>query len=428
MQKLDPLMSELRVDRRIFLAGAAALAVLPGCAHARTASWPSVRAMLGGYAPARLPGVVAMIGKGTAPAQFIGIGNIAQDSKTPVTPDTLWRVYSMTKPVTGMAAMMLIEDGLVKLEQPVADFIPAFARPRVIIDPKAGIASRAAKGPITIRHLLTHSSGLAYGFMLTDHPLTAAYNDQGILPLRFSRADDPFLGTHKTAPSLAEFADRLGALPLLVDPGTRWDYGVGLDLLGRVIEVASGRPFDAFLQQRLFDPLGMKSTYWRVPASEARRLVTNHSVKDGKAVPLDRGPDSVFLDPPAFPFGGAGLVSSARDYDRFLAMLLGRGALDGVRVMKPETVALGMSDLLPPGISTEGTFAEGQGFGAGGYVVTRPKPGGRALGSFGWEGIAATIGWVDPVRGLRAAGYAQYLPDESFTFTESFPAAVYKDA
>jgi CubicO group peptidase (beta-lactamase class C family) len=431
MRSKETPMVETKLERRDFLRGLAALGLsgaLPLQALARAAGgdWPMVRAVLDSLAPAKLPGLAGAIGRDTAPADFLFAGTLAKDSATKIDADTLWRVYSMTKPITGMAAMMLIEDGKLKLDQNIADFLPGFANPRVLVDPAKDLESRPAKAPITVRNLLTHTAGLGYS-IITKGPLLDAYNRLGILPGQVSRQKMPGVPYFPTAPSLAEFADRLATLPLIADPGVKWSYSISLDLLGRVIELASGKSFDGFLQERMFDPLGMTSTYWQVPASEAGRLVTNHFATAIGLIPIDPGATSIYLDKPAFPFGGAGLVMSARDYDRFLLMLAGQGAADGKRIMKTDTVKLGMSNLLVPGVDTAGTFAEGQGFGAGGRVVIAATPGGQGVGTYGWAGAAATIAWVDPVRGIRASGFAQYMPDAIYGFPKEFAKAVYAD-
>lgn len=417
------------LERRDFLRGLALLGAsgaLPVRALARAAGedWAQVRVLMDGLAPATLPGLVAAIGRGTGPAQYLSVGTLAKESAVKVDPDTLWRVYSMSKPITGIAAMMLVEDGRLKLDQPIADLIPAFKAMRVATAPDTSLDSVPAKNPITVRNLLTHTAGLGYS-IVTKGPLLDEYLRLGITPGAISRTAFPGVPVSKTAPSLDEFANRLATLPLVAEPGTLWKYSVSLDLLGRVIEVASGKSFDAFLAERMFGPLGMTSTFWQVPASEIGRFTTNYFTANGGLIPLDPATTSIYLDKPAFPFGGAGLVMSARDYDKFLAMLLGQGALGRVRVMKPETVRLAMSNLLPPDVNTTNILTEGEGFGAGGRVSLVDKPGGQGKGTFGWGGAAATIGWVDPARGLRASGFAQYIPSEAFNFTRDFGKAVY---
>lgn len=422
-------MTELRLERREFLRGLAMLGVvgaLPACATGRIAGedWPEVRALIETYVPSRLPGIAAAVGRGTEDADYLFDGTIAVDSRTAVDADTLWRIYSMTKPITGMAAMILIDDGTIRLDQNIADFISGFANPRVLTDPDASLASRPAKGPITVRHLLTHTAGLGYS-IVTQGPLLKEYLRLGLTPAALSRTrllDD---SGAETAPSLEAFADRLATLPLIADPGTRWSYSLSLDLLGRVIEVASGKPFDAFLLERMFAPLGMRSSFWRVPASEVGRFVTNYNVTPEGLQPIDPAATSVYLDPPPFPFGGAGLVMSARDYDRFLLMLMGEGAIGRARIMKPETVRLGMSNLLPEGVRMDESFTPGTGFGAGGRVTLASVPGGEGAGTFGWSGAAGTIGWVDPTRRVRASGFVQFLPFGALPFQDEFGKAVY---
>jgi CubicO group peptidase (beta-lactamase class C family) len=193
--------------------------------------------------------------------------------------------------------------------------------------------------------------------------------------------------------------------------------------------------FDRFVQTRLFDPLGMTSTYWTVPASEALRLSTNYLFLGDKRVPADPGATSIWLSPPSFPYGGAGLVSSARDYDRFLHMLQNRGILDGKRVMKTETANLAMSNLLPQGVffesvsgNTGGTQAAvPMGFGAGGSVYLADKPGGPGKGTYGWGGAAGTVAWVDPARQARGTIMVNYFPSDKWPLRTEVPAAFLTD-
>ncbi len=427
-------MFDARVDRRqIFGAttGILAFSALPAFARQAVArrdnlGWAKVQAVLDGYvADDRLPGAVGAIGRGTDDASFLFSGTIARDSKRAMDADSLFRIYSMTKPITGMAAMMLIEDGRIGLDQDIGDFIPGFKNPRVLIDGSKDLNARPASRPITVRNLLTHTAGLGYT-IITKGPLLDAYERRGISPAALSRNPIPGIKAVATAPSLEIFANRLASLPLIAEPGTKWSYSVSLDLMGRVIEVASGMPFDRFLQTRMFDPLGMTSSFFQVPASETGRLTTNYGISPLGKFPVDPGNSSVFSDRPAFPFGGAGLVMSARDYDRFLLMLAGHGAIGGSRIMKEETAKLGMSNLLPPGTDTSKSFVEGQGFGAGGRVTIAAQDRlGAGIGTFGWGGAAATIAWVDPTRGVRASGFAQYMPDSAMPFTTDFGKAVY---
>jgi CubicO group peptidase (beta-lactamase class C family) len=423
-------ISAATVDRRGFLgwggalglAGAAS-AFLPSKAWAlATEKYPTIKAQFDSYvATGKLPGILASIGKGAIPTDVISVGTIAQGDQTPVDFDTLWRVYSMTKPITGIAAMLLVGDGKMKLDQPIADFLPEFAKMTVLTDPENSLSAVPAKNQITVRHLLTHTAGLGYN-IITKGPLLKAYNQQGINPAIMSRFPLPGFETPAPTPDLKTFAERVAALPLIAEPGTKWSYSISLDVLGRVIEAASGMDFDAFLKTRLFEPLNMTSSYFQVPAAETKRFVTNYAPVNGVLIPIDPAPTSIYLDKPAFAFGGAGLVCSARDYDRFLHMLQNGGELDGVRVMASETAALAMSDLLPAGVNTDGTFVAGAGNGAGGRVGK-----GAFEGTFGWGGAAGTVAFVDTRRQVRAVCMAQYVPSNVYPFHEEFAKWVLKD-
>lgn len=423
----------MMVSRRALLGGIAlggAGAMLPGSAFAWKADgaalYPSTYGFIKGFVDRReLAGTLAAIGKGQEALDVFGAGTQAMDSAKAVDADTLWRLYSMTKPVTGMAAMILVEDGKIKLDQPIADFLPAFAKMNVQNTPDGSITDvRPAKGPITVRQLLTHTAGLGYG-IVQKGPLRDAYNEQGILGGQVSRLPIPGFPPATPAPSLAAFADRLAKLPLVYEPGTRWSYSVGLDLMGRVIEVVSGQPFDAFLKARIFDPLGMASTGFQVAAADVGRLTTNYAPYGGALLPIDPATSSIYLDKPPIPYGGGGLVSSARDYDRFLAMLLGEGETGGVRILKPETARLAMSNLLSDAVDRKGTFVEGEGFGAGGRVSLATSPTGEGI--YGWGGAAGTIAFVDRKRGYRVGGYAQYMPSEALPFQRDFGKAFFAD-
>jgi CubicO group peptidase (beta-lactamase class C family) len=424
----------IEFNRRLFLTGATALAggaSMPAFAKRAsklrvvTGAWGTVQAMLDQTITKKyVPGVGAALGRGTGQATFLTAGTLAQKSTVAITPDSLWRCYSMTKPITGMAAMLLIEDGKLKMDQNIADFLPGFANMKVLTDPDNSMDARASRAPITVRNLLTHTAGLGYT-IVTKGPLLKEYERLGLNPAIVTKKKIPGQpDLPPTAPSLAEFADRLATLPLVADPGVKWSYSVSLDLMGRVIELASGMSFDAFVQKRILDPLGMTSTFWQVPQSEKARLTSNYFAAPFGAFELDPGADSIYFDKPAFPFGGAGLVSSMRDYDRFLAMLMGQGALGQTRIMKKETARIAMSNLVHPDTIME-SFVKGQGFGAGGRVTIADDPQGSGIGTYGWGGAASTIAWVDPVRGIRASGWAQIMTRGDQPFTKDFGVAVY---
>lgn len=416
-------------------APAAKAAPAVGAAPAKNPLLRDTQALFDGLVSSgKMPGIVAAFGVGDMPTQFVSAGRIADDSGAPPAgPDSLWRIYSMTKPITGMAAMLLVEDGKISLDDPVSKYFPGFATMRVLTSPDTSLDSVPAKNPILIRNLLTHSAGLGYSISAKG-PLLKEYERLGIVPAQLNTQVEA--KARQTRPTnLAEFARRVATVPLIAEPGTKWHYSIGLDVMGAVIEKVSGMPFDRFVQTRLLDPLNMRSTYWSVPASEASRLSTNYIFVGDKRTVIDPGARSVYLTPPSFPYGGAGLVSSARDYDRFLHMLANGGILDGKRVMKAETAALGMSNLLPPGVlfegiggGTGGTMSGRMGFGAGGSVYLEDAPGGMPTkGTYGWGGAAGTIAWVDPINKRRGTVMVQFMPAEQWGLRQSIPPALARD-
>ncbi len=421
------------MTRRVALRGLAScggVVLLPrvGAAshHGDSVRYPACQAFIRGFVDRKaLAGALAAIGKAQERAAFLGAGVQSLDAPTPVSADSLWRLYSMTKPITGIAAMVLIEERRMKLDQPIADFIPAFSRMQVLESPDGALSEvHPAKRQITVRQLLTHTSGLTYNAMQTG-PIKRAYEDAGIIPALASRHAIPDFPLLAAAPDLATYADRLASLPLVHEPGTHWNYSVSFDLLGRLIEVASGQRLESFMKARIFQPLGMTSTWFRVPASEAHRLTSTYAISEGKLEPIDSANRSIYLDPPPLVLGGAGLVSSARDYDRFLMMLLGEGQAAGVRILRPETARLAMSNLIDDSVARQGTFIEGAGFGAGGRVSLASSRSGE--GTFGWSGAAGTVGFVDRRRGYRAGAYAQYMPYTALPFEEKFADAFLRD-
>ena len=401
---------------------------------APNAALPTTTALVRGYVSAnKTNGIVAAIGRGDAPPTIIAAGKLSEEANAgTVDGNSLWRVYSMTKPIAAIAAMMLIEDGKLKLDQPIAEMIPAFKNTKVLVNPEAteGLASRPAARPITVRHLMTHTAGLGY-IIITKGPLLKEYERLGLVPAQINAAAE--IQLRKTRPATLEaFANAVAQAPLIADPGTKWSYSIGLDVLGRVVEVASGMSFDGFLKARLFDPLGMRSTFFSVPAADVGRLASVYTFVGENRVPSDPAATSVYLQKPSFPYGGAGLVMSATDYDRFLHMLQNGGTLGGKRVMKPETVKLAMSNLLPAGVAFRGVGGEtggsgGQGFGAGGSVALTDTPGGPGAGTYGWGGAAGTIAWVDPKNQVRGTVMVNYFPANKYPLREETMRAVYAD-
>ena len=423
-------MRDLAVSRRALLGAFGALAgtaMLPRMAFASAAAeakFPAVTRMLDGYVGSgKLPGMIAALGWGAGEAPLdIARGGLAKGEAPALDMDSLFRIYSMTKPITGMAAMMLVDEGKLRLDQPIADLLPAFGKMMVQVTPDGSITDlRPAKAQITVRHLLTHTAGLGYS-IVQKGPIRDAYIKAGLVPGQASRMPLPGMDAPKPLKSLAEFADVLATMPLVYEPGSVWSYSVSLDLLGRVIEVAAGQPFDAFLAERVFGPSGMTSTWFRVPESEVERLTTNYAAVSGMLLPVDPGKTSIYLDQPPYPFGGAGLVSSPRDYDRFQRMLLGFGTIDGRQVMSEAAVLLGTSNLLPVGADLSQAFIKGNGFGAGGSVGL-----GEDAGTYGWAGAAGTVGFVNYRVGLRAGCFTQYMPSDAYPVHKEFAQAVLAD-
>lgn len=418
------------VPRRQMLQGLSAVGLAPfitaNTADPKRNDFPSVTALARDLIAAKVvPGVVVAVGHGQEKPTFICHGTLGFDSKVAVDENSLWRIYSMTKPVASMAAMLLIAQDKIALDQPIADFMPEFGAMQVLIDPKAGLAAKPARNPITVRHLLTHTSGIGSAIPMVGGPLIDAYTALGLK--RGVLGADGAPDVPGAATSLAEFARRLATVPLEAEPGTHWRYSYGLDLIGRIVEIVSGQSFDAFLKQAFFDPLGMVSTGFRVPVQDRARLVDNYSINyppdGGKAMLIDPGAQSTFLQQPTYFSGGGGLVSTARDYDRFLAMLLGNGTFRGATILPPAAVEMGMSNLLPAGTDmSDYIFAgSGDGFGAGGRLVTS----GPDKGVFGWMGAAGTLGMVDPNRQLRVTGMLNCM--NSMALPERLPAAVRDD-
>ncbi|WP_422056147.1 serine hydrolase domain-containing protein [Sphingomonas sp.] len=429
------------MKRTWMIGGAAALALAApqSAALGQAATAPRVAAPVQSLAQDyvaqnRTQGIVIAYGVGDSAPVFASAGRIATEADAaPAGPDSLWRVYSMTKPITAMAAMMLVEDGKLKLDQSIADFFPGFRNMKVLTDPANSLDSRPATTQITVRHLLTHTAGLGYS-IITKGPLLKEYERLGITPGAVNAALEAQARPLRPT-SLKEFAERVATLPLIAEPGTKWSYSISLDLLPAIIEAAAGMPYEQFLQTRMLGPLKMTSTYWTVPKSEVGRFATNYAWAGENRIPFDPAKSSAWLTPPSFPYGGAGLVMSARDYDRFLHMLANGGAVDGVRVMKPETVQLAMSDLLPAGViyggapsGSGGATGPKMGYGAGGSVQLEDVPGGAGKGTYGWGGAAGTVAWVDPAKKIRGTVMVNYFPSDKWPLRADAVKAVYAQA
>ncbi|KWV93384.1 serine hydrolase [Erythrobacter sp. YT30] len=429
-RSFDPSNTGADLSRRaLFRAGGlltagAAISALPFgrslLAHDVSEAWPNVAAMANKYvSEKKLANMFLTFGWNQEDhAHTVGGGTLSLNGSQEVDEDTLYRIYSMTKPVTGMAIMMLIDEGKLSLDMPLYEVLPAFKDTPVLADPEGPLDNvEPVATPITMRQLLTHTAGLGYT-ITSKGPLLDAYVENGIVGGRVSRFPIPGVPNPTPAPGLEVWADRLATIPLMYQPATKWSYSCSIDLLGRVIEVASGMDFETFLKTRMFEPLGMESTYMTVPESEKGRFTDNYGILAGNLLPLDPAANSIYLDEPKVPSGGGGLVSSPKDYDRFLRMLLGYGKLGNERIMSEEAVRVGVSNLIPETVSTAGTWIENEGHGAGGRSVD---------GTFGWGGAAGTLGAVDYKLGLRTALWTQYMPPETYPVRDEFIAAMQAD-
>jgi CubicO group peptidase (beta-lactamase class C family) len=345
------------------------------------------------------------------------------ERKVPVKDDTIFRIYSMTKPVTSVAFMMLLEEGRVALDEPVHRYIPEWKNLGVF---QAGIApaflTRPPSRPMLIVDLLRHTSGLTYGFQQRTN-VDAAYREMKI-------------GEFEKSGTLQSMIDDLAKLPLEFSPGEAWNYSVSTDVIGYLVGRISGRPFEQFLQERIFDPLGMTDTGFFVSAAKAHRLAACYSADGKGGMTLQDDPtESSFLSPPSFISGGGGLCSTAADYLTFCRALLGGGELGGVRLIGPKTLALMTSNHLPGGRDltemSRSLFSEannsGVGFGLGVSVTMHPPqtliPG--SPGEYAWGGAASTAFWIDPAEELITIFMTQLLPSSSYPVRRELRTMVY---
>jgi CubicO group peptidase (beta-lactamase class C family) len=348
----------------------------------------------------KIPGAVMLIRRNGQTAYFKSFGVRDPATKAPMTPDTIFRIYSMSKPITTVAAMMLVEDGKLQLDDPLSKYIPAFADVKVGVeareeDGKMRLDLVAPKRPITIQDLMRHTSGLTYGFF-----------GEGMVKKAYVEAK---LGDGD--PDLAEFTERLAKMPLAYQPGTTWDYSQSVDVLGRVIEVVSGKSLYQFEKERLLDPLGMKDTAFYVTDAAKQPLIA-------EPFPNDRtiGAGAEMNDPRVakkMESGGGGMVSTIDDYARFAQMILNGGTLDGKRYLSPKTVAyMGSNQIAPAsGVVPGPYYLPGPGFGFGlGFAVRTDAgvvPYEGSVGEMNWSGAGGTTFWVDRQENMIAVFMAQ---------------------
>ena len=354
-----------------------------------------------GFSPARLERATRFVHDSVDRGEYAGAviviarhGQVVQSQGIGYRVDAIFQIYSMTKPISSVAALMLMEEGRLTLDDPVSRFIPEFARMQVL---EGSAPSRPAARPITIKHLLTHTAGFAAGEKL---------RGPAVDRLNGARLDE--------SASLAAYATGLAALPLANDPGVRFSYdGVNTEVLGRVIEIVAGVPFDQFIRERVLSPLRMIDTGFSVPRDRRARIVEMMTTDEaGRLVKASTGPNTLGEMLKRYPSGAGGLYSTAGDYLRFCQMLLNGGELDGARILGRKTVELmtmnHLTQLSPP----VNEFNDGEGFGLGGYVVLDPARRGQlgSVGQFGWSGAAATWFTIDPQEQLIAILMMQHLP------------------
>lgn len=348
-----------------------------------------------------LVGATSMIARHGEVVHFETYGDLNMETGQDMQEDSIFRIYSMTKPITSLAVMMLYEEGLLQLDDPVAEYLPGFSDLRVVGE---GGALVAPERPMTIRMLLTHSAGLTYG-VFGDTLIDRMYREAEVME----------------SPDLTAFIDRLSDIPLQYQPGTRFHYSVATDVLGALVQAVSGQELGDFFRERIFEPLGMNDTFFQVPQEKLDRFGTNHTYDPatGELVVSDTPASSEFVSGGGFQSGGGGLLSTTRDYMRFAQMLLNGGELNGERIIGRKTLEYMTQNHLPAIFGDHGVhepdrlpgFVEGTGFGLGFAVIEDPKRAGGVAseGEYYWGGAAGTIFWIDPVEDLAGVVMIQHM-------------------
>ena len=350
-----------------------------------------------------LAGVVTMAARDNKIVHFESVGYRDLEAQAPMTNDAIFRIYSMSKPITGVALMALYEEGKFRLADPVEMYLPELEDLQVYAgeDENGNMITEPQNHKMTIRELMSHTGGLTYG-IFAQSPVDAAYVEAGLLA-----AGD----------TLADFTSKLGEIPLKHQPGSTWEYSVSVDVQGYLVEKLAGQSFGAFLEERIFDPLGMTDTDFHVPQEKVSRFAQVYSYDDsGELQAAEIFDGANFLEDPVFESGGGGLVSTAMDYMRFSQMLLNGGELDGVRILAPLTVDLMHRDQTPPGMGGAMSGIGGISFGLDFAIIEDPvEAEGYSTGEYYWGGAAGTWFWIDPVEELVFVGMIQQtgarLPD-----------------
>ncbi|MEO5492425.1 MAG: serine hydrolase domain-containing protein [Sphingomonas sp.] len=386
----------------------------PGFTVSKTRIDSALRQMV---AARRAVGASALVWQGGAERYFGAFGDADREAKRPMARDTLVQIFSMTKPVTGVALMQLWEQGKFGLDDPLARYLPAFGGVKVLGNPgpDGKPVLRAPARPIAIRDIMRHTAGFSYG--MRDTAADKIFHD--INPIALTN-------------SLDDFGDKLAKVPLLFDPGAEWSYSTGVDVQALLVEHLTGEAFEPHVRKAILDPLGMKNTGWTQPADRLSRFAASYTkqadgtlarIPDEKARALNFGPRRLTM-------GGAGLASTLDDYMRFARMLLGRGTLDGTRIIKPSTVRLMSTDQLDPRITRRFFLPEKGAVGFGlDFAVRTAQPRTAAenrgtVGEFFWDGAETTLFWVDPANDMAVVFFVQVTPFDG-TLHHDIRAAVY---
>jgi|TARA_Y100000310_G_scaffold183688_1_gene183814 CubicO group peptidase (beta-lactamase class C family) len=370
--------------------------------------------------PGKIVGCQVVVSRHGQPAYFQSLGSMDRERDKPMADDAIFRIYSMSKPITSVALMMLYEQGYFQLNDPVHRVIPEWRDQQVYVSGENNsLETKPPERPMTFRNVLSHSGGITYGGSL--HPVDEIYRQQKV--------------TREEGETLRSFAEKLARVPLRYEPGQRWMYSYSTDICGYLVEAISGQPFDQYLQEKLFDPLDMQDTAFSVAADKVDRFTANYEREPDKSLKLIDDPqDSHYLKTPTFLSGGGGLTGTTKDYLNFCEMLRRGGEWGGTRILGPRTIELmtknhlidgkDLTELAIGGFSE--TANEGVGFGLG-FAMTLGEvaTGGLGSGDYYWGGAASTIFWVDPNEDLVVIFMTQLMPSNTFNFRGQLKNIIY---
>jgi CubicO group peptidase (beta-lactamase class C family) len=377
--------------------------------------------------PGKIVGCQTLVARHGHVAYLSSLGEMDRERGTPMREDTIFRIYSMTKPITSVALMTLYERGLFQLNDPVSRVLPEWRDQRVWVSGEGEqMVTKAPERPLTFRHLLSHTAGLTYGGGLPGvggplHPVDKVYQAVGV--------------RRGEGETLASFTEKLGRVPLRYEPGERWMYSLATDVCGALVERLSGRRFDEYLREAVFEPLGMVDTAFSVAPEKVDRFAANYQRRPDKTLALVDDPrSSTYLREPTFFSGGGGLTGTTADYLRFCEMLRRGGELDGARILGPRTIKLmtknhlaGGKDLTQMALGAfSETANEGVGFGLGfAMTLSEVETGALGEGDYYWGGAASTIFWVDPAEDLVVIFMTQLMPSATFNFRGQLKSIIY---